>query len=167
MNLIQRLVGKAPPKPTVTRQQALQIYPIRNPGLEWEEDEEGIARAKLVRKNDLKTRLVAGLMNVPESRELRLDEVGSFVWQLCDGEHALNDIVEAMMEKYKLGRREVEVSLNEFMRMLAKRGLIVVAVPRAVVEGMDPAVVKSLGLTELEVLEDRQEEPPEANPETQ
>ncbi len=161
MNLIQRLLGKTPPKPAVTRQQALQIYPIRNPGLEWEEDEEGNVRATLVRKNDLKMRVVAGLMNVPESRELRLDEVGSFVWNLCDGEHALNDIVEAMMAKYKLGRREVEVSLNEFMRMLAKRGLVAVAVPRAVVEGMDPAIAKSLGLEQVEVLEDHQAAPPD------
>ena len=161
MNLIGRLFGKPPPKPAVTRQQALQIYPIRNPGLEWVEDEEGDVHAKLVRKDDLKTRMVAGLMNVPESRELRLDEVGSFVWSLCDGEHTLNDLVEAMMERHKLGRREVEVSLNEFMRMLAKRGMIAVAVPRAVVEGMDPAAVKSLGLTELEVLEDRPDAPQE------
>lgn len=162
MNLIQRLLGKAPAKPTVTRQQALQVYPVRNPGLEWTLDDEGNVRAKLVRKQDLKTRLVAGLMNVPESRELRLDEVGSFVWQLCDGEHALSDIVEAMMEHYKLGRREVEVSLNEFLRMLAKRGMVVVAVPRAVVETMDPAVVRAMGIAERETLEGETGGAPEA-----
>jgi len=37
------------------------------------------------------------------SRQLQLDEVGSFVWQLCDGEHSMNDLVETMMAKYKLG----------------------------------------------------------------
>jgi len=149
------LFAKKAPPPAVTRAQALQVYPVRNPSLEWELDEEGLVRAKLVRSQDLKTRVVAGLLSLPDARGLKLDEVGSFVWSLCDGEHTLGDIVETMMEKYKLGWREVEVSLNDFMRTLGKRGMIAVAVPQEVAESMDPQVAKALGLSELEILKDK------------
>ena len=151
--MINRLVGKPEPKPTVTRAQALRIFPVRNPGLEWEEDEEGLVRATMVRRTDLWGRLVASALSTPETRQLQLDEVGSFVWQLCDGEHSMNDLVETMMAKYKLGRREVEASLNEFMKMLAKRGMVAVAVPKDLIAEMDPATVQAMGLTELAATE--------------
>jgi hypothetical protein len=95
------------------------------------------------------------LLSTPDSRQLQLDEVGTFVWLLCDGEHTMDAIAQAMVEKYKLGRREVEVSLNEFMKMLAKRGMIVVAVPESVVEELGPEVAKSLGLTKQDVLKQK------------
>ncbi|NLO72908.1 MAG: PqqD family protein [candidate division WS1 bacterium] len=140
-------------RPAVTRQQALRIYPVRNPGLKWKLDEQGLVRATLVRRRDLWGKLIGGILSTPDARDLQLDEIGSFVWMHCDGEHTLNDIVESMMEKYKLGRREVEASLNEFLRMLAKRGMIVVGVPKALIEEMDSEVVKGMGLIDLETLQ--------------
>jgi hypothetical protein len=51
-----------------------------------------------------------------------LDEVGSFVWNLCDGEHPVSALVEALVERYKLGKREAEVSLTTYLKQLGKRG---------------------------------------------
>lgn len=142
-------------KPTVTRQQALRIYPVRNPGLKWRLDEQGLVRTTLVRRRDLWGKLIGGILSTPDARDLQLDEVGSFVWMHCDGEHTLNNIVERMMERYKLGRREVEASLNEFMRMLARRGMIVVGVPKDLIAEMDPEVIKEMGLIDLDTLKEK------------
>ena len=152
--LWQRLLGKKAERPRITRQDALRVYPVRNPSLEWEIDEEGVVSATLRRPDNLKSRLIGSFLMAPESRQLKLDEVGTFVWNLCDGKHTVKDIVEAMVARYKLSRREVEVSLTEFLRRLAKRGMIAVAVPRDIVDSLDPATAKALGIVELKVVEE-------------
>ena len=62
---------------------------------------------------------------------LTLDEIGSFVWRLCDGNHSVREIIRALAARYKLHRKEAEVSVVAYLRTLAKRRLIAVAVPRA------------------------------------
>ena len=149
--LIQKLAGKKEPGPRISRQDALRVYPTRNPNLEWEMDqEEGVVAARLKRPHDLRSRVVGGFLMLPDARTLKLDEVGTFVWDLCDGKHTVADIVGKMAEQYKLSRREVEVSLTEFLRMLAKRGMIVVAVPQDIVDTLDPETAKTLGIVTLE-----------------
>jgi hypothetical protein len=147
--LLRLLKGKPTPRPAISRQDALRVYPTRNPNLQWELDSEGVVSATLTRPRDLRNRVVGGFLMLPESKQLKLDEVGTFVWNLCDGEHTVADIVGEMAEQYKLSRREVEVSLTEFLRMLAKRGMIVVAVPQDLVEALDPATAKALGIVEI------------------
>ncbi len=150
--------GKKAPPPSITRQDALRVYPMRNPSLQWEPDEEGAVTATLTRPRDLKNRVVGTFLMLPESKQLKLDEVGTFVWNLCDGKHTVADMVAAMAEQYKLSRREVEVSLTEFLRMLAKRGMIVVAVPQDIVDTLDPGTAKALGIVEIKTVEETEEE---------
>jgi hypothetical protein len=143
---LQRLSGKKAPPPAITRQDAMRVFPTRNPSLEWELDEQGVVTATLKRPRDLRNRVIGSFLMLPDSRQLKLDEVGTFVWNLCDGKHTVAELVAAMAEKYKLSRREVEVSLTEFLRMLAKKGMIVVAVPEDIVAHLDPEIVKALGV---------------------
>ena len=153
-NLLVRFrLRRAPP--TITRRQAQQVRPLRNPQLEWHCNDDGFVVATLTRRAGLRGKMISFFLAVPESRPVVLDEVGTFVWHLCDGEHSVEQIAAELSREYKLSHREVEVSLNEFMRLLAKRGMIAVAVPKEVVAEMDPEVVKSLGLTELEVLKEK------------
>ena len=152
------------PAPQITRQQALAIKPIHNPNLEWEYNEEDRVVATLTRRGALLGKLVTFFLTVPKSRPVVLDEVGSFVWRMCDGQHSVADIVEALSEKYNLTTREVEVSLNEYLRMLGKRGMILVAVPKDIVAQLDEQTKQTLGVTELEEIagteqsQDRQSE---------
>ncbi|RLE78217.1 MAG: hypothetical protein DRJ56_00565, partial [Thermoprotei archaeon] len=57
-------------------------------------------------------------------KKILLDKVGSFVWDLCDGEHTVEDIIRELMREYKLHRREAEASLLLYLQMLSKRALI-------------------------------------------
>ena len=172
MRLIQDLFtrwrGRRLARTALTRQDALRVFPLRNPELEWSLDEEGLVVAVLKRRDDLKTRVVAGVLDIPESRQVRLDEVGSFVWERSDGEHSVSDIADEMMDHYRLGRREVEVSLGEFLRLLARRGMIAVAVPRDLAESLDPETARALGVAQPELKDaappppaEPTEEPPE------
>ena len=132
------------PKPALSQQEALEVRPLRNPSLQWEHNEEGNVVIALPRRRDWKGRLLASFFAVPESRPVVLDEVGSFVWQRCDGNHSVNELVGSLCQEYKLNAKEVRVSLIEYMRMLAKRGMIAVAVPEELIDKLDEATRKEL-----------------------
>ena len=138
------------PSSQITRRQALAIKPLHNPNLAWKYNEEGHVVATLTRRGRLTGRLINFFLAVPEERPVVLDEVGSFVWKMCDGEHSIEQVIEALADKYKLTRREVEVSVNEYLRMLAKRGMILVAVPQEIIDELDESTKRALGVTEMQ-----------------
>ncbi len=144
------------PSPQITRQQALAIKPLHNPNLEWKYNEEGHVVATLTRRKGLGSKFIDFFLAVPQQRSVILDEVGSFVWKMCDGEHSVEQISEALSEKYVLTRREVEVSLNEYLRMLAKRGMILVAVPQEIVDQLDEPTKRALGVTQIQKIIEQQ-----------
>jgi len=113
----------------LTREQAFDARPVRNPSLKWRLNDEDSVEVIIPRRGDRLGRALGFLFYVPQSRPVVLDEVGSRVWTLCDGERTVEEIVETLRGEYKLGRREVEVSLTEYLRTLGKRGMIGFLVP--------------------------------------
>ena len=57
-------------------------------------------------------------------KKIVLDNIGSYVWELCNGKNSVNDIISGLMEKYKLRRIEAEKSLILFLQMLSRKTLI-------------------------------------------
>lgn len=57
-------------------------------------------------------------------KRIELDSMGSFVWERCDGERSVGQIVDDLCDEYRLHRREAEASLAEFLTELRKRGLV-------------------------------------------
>jgi len=70
------------------------------------------------------TQMMAKWMNAPTERRVELDEVGGFVWELCDGHHTVETIVQKTGKHYKMNRREAEVSVTMFLQMLHERNFI-------------------------------------------
>lgn len=122
------------PQGGLTREQALAAWPIRNPSLTWRVNDEGEVAVDLPRRKDWVGGILGFLFTVPESKPVILDEVGGFVWQLCDGDHDVNDIVTELSRTHKLNRREAELSLHQFLQMLGKRGMVAFALPKEVAE---------------------------------
>ena len=58
------------------------------------------------------------------TRNFELDEVGLFVWNLCDGQTSIEQIFRHLAAKYNLSERDAEVSTLKFLQMLARRGLV-------------------------------------------
>jgi len=121
-------------RPRLNKQRALAALPVRNQAVEWRAEQE---RTVLVlrRREDWVGRLLSLLFVVPRERKVELDGVGSYVWQQCDGRHTVSDLIQALARKYKLDRKEAEVSLTNFLRLLGKRKLIAIAVPREAAPG--------------------------------
>lgn len=134
----------------LTREQAMAARPIRNPLLKWHEDEEGNVVVILPRRNDTVGKVLAWLFTVPESKPVILDELGSLVWHLCDGEHSVHDIAQTLAQRYKITMREAEISLAEFLRQLGKRGMVAFALPAAVADQLTPEQRRALGVVKPE-----------------
>jgi hypothetical protein len=61
---------------------------------------------------------------MPKSFEL--DEIGLWVWDACDGEATLLNLIEGLARHYRLGMRDAEVATTRFLEILAARRLITV-----------------------------------------
>ena len=140
---IMRSLGVGGGKPEITRDQAFEALPVRNPDLKWRLNDQDCFEVVVPRRRDRVGRIMGFVFAVPESRPVVLDEVGTFIWHRCDGEHTVEDLVEALREEYKLGRREVELSLTEYLRMLGKRGMIGLLVPEDAEDGEEAEAADS------------------------
>ena len=58
------------------------------------------------------------------TKKLQLDELGTAVWDMLDGERSVREIVAKFADTHLLEQKEAEVSVTHFLRMLGQRGLI-------------------------------------------
>ncbi|MGB9797243.1 MAG: PqqD family protein [bacterium] len=114
--------------PSISKKEALNTIPIRNPYLEWSKNEDGEVVIQVPRRNDWIGKVLAFIFAPPEKRQVVLDKIGTMVWELADGKHTFEEIVYSLKREYKLTRREAEVGVATFLRELGKRKLIVLAV---------------------------------------
>ena len=128
MSTLQDTVSQYVPflknKPSLSRDEALRTRPIRNTFLKWEMAENGEARLFIPRRKDRLGKILCRIFHAGEFRELIMDEVGSYIWNLCDGEHTVQTIVAAACNEYKMTRRECETSIGAYLKTLGDRNLI-------------------------------------------
>lgn len=133
--ILYKLRLKKRPESQLDRGAILQSLPLRNQLIEWEVDDKGEVALVIPQKETVWLRLVAKLFMLPPKRVVVLDDVGAFVWQLCDGHNSIGYIVNQLREKYRMTRKEAETSLFTFMRQLGKRGMVGFAVPQKTKKG--------------------------------
>jgi hypothetical protein len=127
---IKRYVPLVGRKPKIERKDALAIVPVRHPLIKWERVDNEVVLSIPMREDKF-ARMIKSLMKVtrmarelPDYKQLALDEVGSRVWELCDGDSTIDDVVIGVTLQYKLTRREAEASVIMFLQTLAKKNLI-------------------------------------------
>lgn len=132
-DLLQRIPWYAKRRPRHTRAQVLGAIPFRNPLIEWESDsgdeeepEDGVYSVilRVPRRQDRIGKVLNRLVEGPDHKRVELDELGSEVWLLCDGERNVDGLIRELSRRHKLTRHEVESSLTAFLRTLTKRGFI-------------------------------------------
>ncbi len=112
---------------SLPRGEMLALRPLRNQDIAWEmkaEDETPGANLTVPRREDKFGQIVSRIFQVPSTKTIELDEFGAAVWEKCDGRHSVEQLVVFTSSAYKLNRRQAEVSVVSFMRMLAQRRLI-------------------------------------------
>ena len=108
----------------LTRAEALSARPVRNSAVEWEKNEAGEIELMIPRSGSKFAKIVGSIFPAPEHRGMVLDEIGTVIWELCDGNTTVEGLVNTIRQRYKLNRRETEASVTQFLKTLAQRGLI-------------------------------------------
>ena len=117
------MFGKRQPK--LTREQSLASVPVRNAAIREECREDGTLLLRVPIRRTGVWKALGRVLNVPEAdRRVELDELGTFVWELCDGKTDVRAIIERFSRRFKLNRKEAEVSMVAYLRTLARRRLV-------------------------------------------
>jgi len=116
-------------KQKLSREQSFSAYPVINQLIKYETNDAGELVLQIPRRDTGMAKLMARTFKLPAHRSIVLDELGTFVLNHCDGEHTVKDIIAAFSKKYRLNRREAEVSMIQYFKMLTKRRIIALAVP--------------------------------------
>jgi len=119
-------------KPKVSRAEVLGARPVRNPAIAWErgaapgQDEErpAVVLLRVPRRKDRRGNFLARVFRLPAERKIELDEMGSDVWEMCDGAQTVEAVTRAICARYQLNRRQGEASVTAYLRMLAERRLV-------------------------------------------
>jgi len=118
-------------KPVLSRRESLESVVVKSEGVKEETAESGDVTLTVSRRRDsLAARFLMRFFGLPEKRKIILDERGSFIWRCCDGRVTVEEMIERFCGRYKVSRKEAEVSIVYFIKSLAKRGLAGVVVKR-------------------------------------
>jgi hypothetical protein len=60
---------------------------------------------------------------------IELDALGQQVWQACDGERCIEEIVEEFAAEHRVRFHEARLSVMQFLRALMQRNLVALVVP--------------------------------------
>lgn len=130
--LKQAITGRRAGQPA--RAQIMGARPVRNPLVNWERylpphaDQSNmppeVVLLKVPRRADKWGNMVARFFKLPAHRKIELDEMGSDVWEMCDGAATVEALTRAVCAKYHLNRRQGETSVTAYLRMLAERRLV-------------------------------------------
>ncbi len=110
------------------RETSLSARPLRNPLLQWERDEKGLVLVRVPRKDTRWVKALSRAFYVPKGKTFSLDELGSFVWDLCDGKRDVRTIIQRFAERFKLTRKEAEISTLQYFRLMTRKGFVGLAV---------------------------------------
>ncbi|MCD6485576.1 MAG: PqqD family protein [Candidatus Odinarchaeota archaeon] len=107
----------------------MRVKPVRNPAIDWKTGDQNLVVITVKKKEKPVEKIVGKIFPIPKIKRIRLDEVGSFVWRLCNGETTIKSIVDKLIKEYKLTQREAYVSLLSYLRTLSSRNLIYFVMP--------------------------------------
>ena len=102
----------------------LASRPPRNESLRWEQNDAGEVQVVIERQETWKVKLLSRVFYIPRERKITLDEVGSEVWQMCNGRTSVGEMIEDLADKYQLNRKEAEVSLLQYLKTLGQKRFV-------------------------------------------
>ena len=122
-----RVFKKRATGPTISRAESLDRIPVKNRQI----SENRLETGEVVIHYPVTMRpFFAGLAKRfggqearTQIKKLQLDELGTSVWNLMDGQRSVRQLVKMFAGTHQLEIREAEVSVTQFIRELGRRGL--------------------------------------------
>ena|SRR3990170_8329670 len=69
----------------------------------------------------------AVLFNPATNETYLLNQTGAAIWELCDGVHSIEDITDAIAEKFEAGKAEILKDTVEFVKVGQREGYILIS----------------------------------------
>ena len=101
----------------------LERIPARKDGLEWTKDENDIVTLN-IRNKGFFNFIAQKLFKKPKISYVHLDEHGSFIWQLFDGQKNIIDIGKEVELKFAEASHPLYERLAKYIQMLDSYGFI-------------------------------------------
>ena len=87
-----------------------------------------LAAAALRLTAPLERRGVRGFFRSASDKSFDLDELGAFVWDALNGRRSVEALIHLFAEEKRVNAREAEIAVLAFLKTLAQRNLIALAV---------------------------------------
>lgn len=101
----------------------LERTPKRKENIKWTADEKGIVTLEIENKGVF-NRIAQKLFKKPKISYIHLDENGSFIWQLLDGEKDLTEIGIKVDERFGEAAHPLYERLAKYCQILESYGFI-------------------------------------------
>lgn len=95
----------------------LEHIPVRQAGLRWEQDEAGLVTLYVHNTGWMK-KLTQIVLKKPEYSQIHLDQHGSFVWSIMDGEMDILELGELVKERFGEKAEPLYPRLARFFQVL-------------------------------------------------
>ncbi len=101
----------------------LEKIPFRNESINWTKNENGIVTLEIENKG-IFNKLAQKLLKKPKITYIHLDELGSFSWQMTDGEKDILAIGKDVKEKFGEKAEPLYERLAKFFQIVHSYGFI-------------------------------------------
>lgn len=95
----------------------LERCPVKPDRFTWSADENGIVTLDIENKG-IMNRIFQKLLKKPKVTHIHLDEIGSFIWQLIDGERKIMDMGEPLEGQFGEKAQPTYERLAKFFQIL-------------------------------------------------
>ena len=110
-------------KKNIKDENYLEKKPICKNGLNWSKDENGNVTLEMENKG-VANRIMQKLIKKPEISYIHLDEMGSFIWPLMDGERDIFEIGKFVEEHFGEKANPLYERLSQYFKTLEKYNFI-------------------------------------------
>ena len=101
----------------------LEKVPVRPARIMWSADEEGIVTLD-IENTGLFNRIAQKLLHKPKVSHIHLDETGSFVWPLIDGEKNIIELAKYVEEHFGEKANPLYERLAKYFQILDSYGFV-------------------------------------------
>lgn len=110
-------------KKNINTENYLEKKPVCKKGLNWSKDENGNVTLEKENKG-LANRVAQKLLKKPKISFIHLDEMGSFIWRLIDGEKDIFEIGKYVEEHFGEKANPLYERLSQYFKTLEKYNFI-------------------------------------------
>jgi hypothetical protein len=123
----KKVKDAVPPIVFVSWRKSLLGVPVRNEAAGVVDEGDTVRLSVALRRPWWLVPPISWIIKPRGDRAFGLDELGTEVWRLCDGERTVEQIIEAFAERHRLTFHEGRVSVMTYLKELMRRGLLVIA----------------------------------------